>query len=325
MSKITKIGVVGLVLSFLAVYIHASNDKLTWTSLNVSTGMQGDAHLISKGNKHYLIDTGEVRVAREVLIPNLESKGINQIEAIIISHPHFDHYGGVFALVDNGIKIKTLYMNMPTKAQMDREWWGGKYDDLIRLRKRVTEAGTKIKTLKRGDSIVIDNNTKINILYYFDGIHTPVEKTDINDMSIICMLEHHNNKFLFTGDLNKKIGQWLADNAQDIKADIMKFPHHGTEGYAPDAFFDTVEARAYIVPGPEHLWESKRSKRARAYVEKNNTPCFVNGIDGNIVVESTKNGFTISSELTNKHANFKSVNENSILASLIAIYSSILK
>ena len=105
-------------------------------------------------------------------------------------------------------------------------------------------------------------------------------------MSVIAMLYHGKNKILFTGDLNKKLGGWIAKNAKDIHADILKFPHHGTEGFAPNSFFAAVNPKVVLVPGPKGLWCSKRSKRARELVDKNIYQAYVNGFNGNVEVVS---------------------------------------
>ena len=61
------------------------------------------------------------------MLAYLKKHDIKVIDKAFISHPHYDHYGGVWAALENGIKINHIYMNMATSKQMNREWWGGKY------------------------------------------------------------------------------------------------------------------------------------------------------------------------------------------------------
>jgi competence protein ComEC len=173
---------------------------------------------------------------------------------------------------------------------------GGNYRDLVAIVNSAKKYHIKILPIKRGDIYSFDENTYIKVLYAYDGIHTPVGTTDINDMSVIAMFHDGNNKFLFTGDLNKKLGKYLASHAKDIKADILKFPHHGTEGFAPNDFFDTVSPKVVLVPGPSSLWCSKRSKRARELVKNNNYIAYVNGFHGNVTVFSDGKTYKIYTE-----------------------------
>ncbi len=272
-------------------------DSLTWTSINVcSDTRQGDSHLISKNGKHYLIDGGHPEVTQTHFLPFLEQHKITHLDAVMINHPHSDHYGGIKALFENHIKIDRLYMNMPTPQQMKWEWWGGNYQDLVVIQKLATKSGTPISPIRQGDKFVFDKSSSIEVLYVYDGIHTPVGKTDINDMSAITMIKDGTNRFLLAGDLNLGLGTYLAENAQNIKADVLKVPHHGTEKLAPNSFFEKVSPKDIIVTAPRDLWCSKRSDRVRTLSEEKKYGTYVNGIQGHITVTSDGKTYTVTTE-----------------------------
>jgi len=138
--------------------------------------------------------------------------------------------------------------------------------------------------------------SKLKIVYAFDGINTPVGTTDINDMSLIIKVEHAQHKYLFTGDLNRAIGGYLADNSQEIAADVLDVPHHGTEGVAPNEFFARVGAKYALVPSPQALWCGDRSSRIRNWFQDHDIPVFVNGFSGHIRVEDYGNQLKISAQ-----------------------------
>ncbi len=98
------------------------------------------------------------------------------------------------------------------------------------------------------------------------------------------MMEHSGHRILFTGDLNRKLGQYVSERGSNIKADILKVPHHGTEGLAPNAFFAAVNAKFALVPSPAGLWCSERSARPRSWFRDNQVPVLVNGFSGNVTV-----------------------------------------
>ena len=270
---------------------------LTWTSINVcSDTRQGDAHLISKNGKHYLIDGGHPEVTQTHFLPFLEQHKITHLDAVMINHPHSDHYGGIKALFENHIKIDRLYMNMPTPQQMKQEWWGGSYQDLIDIQKLAAKNGTPISPIRQGDKFLFDKSSSMEVLYIYDGIHTPIGKTDINDMSAITMIKDGTNRFLLTGDLNLALGTYLAENAHNIKADVIKVPHHGTEKLAPNSFFEKVSPKDIVVTSPHDLWCSKRSKRIRTLAAEKKYGVYVNGIQGHITVTSDGKTYTIATE-----------------------------
>ena len=290
-------GVVALLLT--ACHAKHTDDTLTWDCINVNAHtQQGDAHLFSKDGKHVLVDAGHISYSKRFLLPLLQKREVKQIDDVLISHPHNDHYSGVKALFENNISIRTLHMNMPTKEQMDREYWGGTFSELLEIKQLALKHGTKVIPIRQGDKITFDKNCFMKVLYVYNGIDTPVGKTDINDMSAIMMVYHGKNRFLLTGDLNKKLGKYLAENANDIEADILKFPHHGTESFAPNSFFEKVHPKVLIVPSPKFLWSSKRSKRARMLAKEKGYKTYVSGYNGLITVISDGAGYAITTEVS---------------------------
>ena len=278
---------------------YSANKPLIWTMVNVNySPQQGDAHLIqtSKG-KNILIDTGHLDPARKVLVPFLQSKGIKKIDIAFITHPHKDHYQGLFAILENGIPIGEVYFNMPNREICDAEKpWGCDFEELVSFQTMLKSNQVKIVEAKAGTQFDLGLGSSLKILHAFDGVNTPVGRTDINDMSYIMLLKHGFNTALFTGDLNSKLGEYLAKESKDLKVDILKLPHHGTEGAAPDAFFAAADPKDVLVPSPALLWCTPRSARMKNWVESRKIPTYVNGFSGHVTVKMGFFGYQIDAE-----------------------------
>lgn len=294
----TSVAVAAFIL-LIAVVWYSFHKTLTWTMTNVNySPQQGDAHLIqtSKG-KNILIDTGHLGPARNALVPHLQKMGVKKIDTVFITHPHKDHYLGLLALLESGIPITTVYMNEVSRIACGAEMpFGCDYEELINYRAMLKSNKVEVLEAKAGMIFDLGFASSLKILYAFDGVHTPVGLTDINDMSYIMRLKHGFTTALFTGDLNAKLGNYLAQKGQDLKADILKLPHHGTEGAAPDSFYDAVSPKAVLVPSPALLWCSARSARMKNWVESRKIPSYVNGFSGNVTVSMNLFGFQIEAE-----------------------------
>jgi len=278
-------------------YLSAQGPDFEWTMVDVNySAQQADAHFIRvKNGKTILIDAGHRNTAEKSLLPFLKKRGVSELDIVFISHPHVDHYGGLEILLDSGIKIKEVCFNIPDKTVCDREIpWGCNYNDVLTLHKKLEDSGVSIKLAWAGQRYNLGKNTWIELLYAFDGVHTPVGETDVNDLSLIMMLHHKQYRFLFTGDLNHKIGAYLAKNSDNIAADILKIPHHGTEAVAPNSFFKKVSPKYGLVPAPKQLWLSERSKRIRNWFQQNNIPVYVNGLSGDIRVAVSGSDLTVT-------------------------------
>jgi beta-lactamase superfamily II metal-dependent hydrolase len=106
---------------------------------------------------------------------------------------------------------------------------------------------------------------------------------------------NNGSTVLFPGDLNKTVGAHLSGDER-MQAKFLKMPHHGLAGIAPNSFFETVNPKFVLVPGPKHLWCSSRGNQARQWVASRQVPTWVNGINGNIMVEFKPDETIISSE-----------------------------
>lgn len=276
--------------------IHAD---LEWTMVNVnSPGQKGDAHVITTGyNRNILIDAGDQKTAGQSLLPFLKKQGIKSFDIVFISHPHKDHYGGLDALLDNGIGIDEIYFDLPDRETCDREIpWGCDYTDILRMHRKLNRRGIIINKARAGQSFQMGKDVKLEVLYAFDTNDSPVPDSDINDLSLIMRVCHKKYSFLFTGDLNQKIGEYLAASADDISADVLKVPHHAIEDLAPNSFFEKVDPRYALISTPENLWASKQSERVRNWFVENEVPVYVSGISGNIRVAINGDELKISAE-----------------------------
>jgi competence protein ComEC len=278
---------------------YSANKPLTWTMINVNySPQQGDAHLIrtSKG-KNILIDTGHLAPARNALVPYLQKSGIKKIDTVFITHPHKDHYLGLLAILESGIPIETVYMNDIGRKECEAEMpFGCDYEEIVSYRAMLKNNQVKVLEGKAGMAFDLGLGSSLKILYAFDGVNTPVGRTDINDMSYIMLLKHGFNSALFTGDLNAKLGDYLAKEGKDLKVDILKLPHHGTEGAAPDAFFAAASPKDVLVPSPALLWCTPRSARMKNWVESRKIPTYVNGFSGHVTVKMGLFNYAIETE-----------------------------
>lgn len=96
--------------SALSIYCLPIENALTTEISFINVG-QGDSTLIRSGLTTILIDTGGLTytdIATNNLIPFFKSKRIYSVDAVLITHNDFDHYGALDSLKRN-IKVKNIY------------------------------------------------------------------------------------------------------------------------------------------------------------------------------------------------------------------------
>jgi len=267
--------------------------------INVSSqqlGLVGDAHVIKfASGQVYVIDTGnEGDSGGKKLVSHLQKERTKKIDKLFISHAHRDHYGGVIDLLNSSIVVHEIYFNIPYKEVCDQERpWGCDYDHLMNLRQLIKNKGINLKSIHMGDTYNPNKYTKFQALFVQSGVQKDIGKTDINDTSAVMKLTYGKRSVLFTGDLNWKVGEFLTGNAFDLKADILKVPHHGTEGVVTNQFFDAVQPKIAMVPSLTSVWISDRSRRIREYFYNKNIPAYVSALHGDVSILIGKDSLKI--------------------------------
>ena len=281
--------------------LTADPGPTVWRMLNVTPAEgQADCHLLRMADgRRVLIDAADAWDAPGAALARLQQLGIRRLHLVVLSHFHHDHYGRLLDLLRAGIAVDRVALNVPDKASADLERpWGCDWDDVqavlaeLRVRQvpyfRPNPGQRLMQVIQHG--VVVAG---IDVICCYNGIDTPVGRTDVNDTSIVLRVWHGPTRILFTGDLNRPIGAYLAASGADLKADILKAPHHGTEGTVPDEFFDRVGASAVLVPSPKGLWQSPRSLRIRNYFLDRKVPVYVSGIHGEVIVTLDGTGYMI--------------------------------
>ncbi len=209
-----------------------------------------------------------------------------------MSHAHQDHYEGFSAMIGSDFVIEDIYFNTPSAEIKDCCYNAADFNNHVQYWKK---NGVTVHTAATGDSFELGHTTLKVIHAQNDNL--PDQQIDVNDLSVIMQWQVGSYTTLFTGDLNKTMGQWLVDNkSNQLKADMLKVPHHGARGIAPVTFFEQVNPSYMMVPGPKWLWCGERGDLARTFSEKNAIPALVNGIHGSVITIFTDGSATISSD-----------------------------
>ena len=201
-----------------------------------------------------LWDPGE-----DIVSPYLWSRGIKRIGIVVLSHPHEDHLGGLFAVVRN-FQIGEFWhaANSLTPA----------YSSLL---ERVRQKGVAERTLAAGDELE-RGGAAVRVLWPPRSWRP--SGLPSNDDSLVLRLTYHGGSVLLTGDISTKVEQELLASGQDLDSQVLKVAHHGSNSSSNAEFLARVNPRLAMVtggsgdfgslPSPETL-ERLRERRIRVF------------------------------------------------------------
>ena len=171
---------------------------------------QADCALLECDGQFLLIDGGN-RDDSQLVVSYLEQQGVQELEAVVCTHAHEDHVGGLPAVL---AVYPTKAVYAPTKTYSSNI-----FDKFVYY---TDQQGLEITIPAPGDQFTL-GQAMVTVL-------GPVKSyAETNDTSIVLWVKYGETNFLFTGDMetdaeNDMLDYW--EGKVDWKADVLKVGHH---------------------------------------------------------------------------------------------------
>ncbi len=227
---------------------------------------QGDSILIYSNGYSALIDTGVSDAANDICAA-LGSLKIQKLDVLLLTHLDNDHIGGVERILD---VYKPQNLILP-EISIESEGLSSAYLAID----EVTTSGGEVFTATQGMNFKI-GDFNITVLAQLTEMNTE------NNRSIITMAEIDGKKFLLTGDIEAKGERALLKEGLDLKCDVLKVAHHGSNSSTTDEFLKAVKPRyAAISVGADNRYGHPHNE-VLSSLEYYNAKIYRTDLDGEI-------------------------------------------
>ena len=193
----------------------------------------GRTMLVDGGPRTWSYDAGE-----RVVLPFLRYAGVTRLDAVVASHPHSDHIGGLVSVLEQ----------MPVGSYIDA---GQPYDSWMaeRIQAVIGERGVDHVVVAAGDSVSGLGGWGGAILlptapFVNEGGPAPV---GLNNGSVVIRLTRGDQSILLTGDTEHETDAALAAWGERAKARILKVAHHGSRTSSSSVFLGAVQPEVALI------------------------------------------------------------------------------
>lgn len=181
--------------------------------------------------KTMLVDGGNAKNGSQV-VDFVRQYETDMLDFLVATHPHADHIGGLSEVI-NKIGAEKYYMPKVSHNTATYE----------KMLTAISDRGGKITAAKAG---VVVHSGKYNGIDFSAEIVAPVSDSykNLNNYSAVILLSYGEKKVLLTGD-----AETLSENqiTADIKADVLKVGHHGSDSSTGESFLKRVDPDAAII------------------------------------------------------------------------------
>ncbi len=205
-----------------------------WVMVACDVG-QGDAVALAAGaGRAVLVDTG---LEPDAVGACLDRLGVREVPLVILTHLHADHVGGLAGVL-RGRQVGAVAvgpLHLPAES-------------LARVQAVATAARVPVVDLTAGQQLQWPALT-LDVL----APRGPPPRTlgsdpgtELNEASVVLAAQTAAGRVLLSGDVELAAQAALLASGIDLRADVLKVPHHGSRFSVPE-FLDAVAPRLAVI------------------------------------------------------------------------------
>ena len=176
-----------------------------------------------------VIDAGPDPVAVDRCLHEL---GINRIPLLVLTHSHLDHVGGLSGVLHQRQVGRVVTSPLSDPASGHRLVIG-----------LLAGRGLSLEAVSAGAAFQV-GPIRLDVLGPLRLYHDT--RSDPNNSSVVIRASLHGERILLPGDAELEAQDELLRSGVDLRADILKVPHHGSAYSDPD-FLQAVHARLALI------------------------------------------------------------------------------
>ncbi len=204
----------------------------TWSMVACDVG-QGDALVLRTGpGAAVVVDTGPEPLAVDGCLRRL---GVTDVPLLVLTHLHADHVGGIVGVL-HGRQVGQIVTGPLLEPAAGR-------DAVVAALASVGRPAGDLAPAAAGTTARVGD---LGLEFLWPRRALRGTHSDPNNSSLIIRATIDGMTVLLTGDSEMEQQQAMLDAGLDLRADVLKVPHHGSR-FGSERFLAAVRARVAVI------------------------------------------------------------------------------
>ena len=262
--------------------LPTSGGNLTVYFLDVG---QGDSEfIISPSGNTMLIDAGPSGSGK-VIENDLNQIGVDdKINYVVATHPHEDHIGGISTILNDYTIGEFIDSGYPHTTKI--------YTTML---KTIDSKNIPFTTPRYGDVIAFDSSMTTEVI----SPDKDKKYSEINDRSIVIRMQYKNVSFLFMGDAQDDVENYLMWDWYHVKSTVLKVGHHGSDTSSTIGFLWKVHPEVSIIEVGDDNDYGHPSKNTLGKLAMVGSKVYRTDQDGTIMITTNGESYTVVCDKSN--------------------------
>ncbi|MGB3829802.1 MAG: ComEC/Rec2 family competence protein, partial [Ornithinimicrobium sp.] len=250
-----------------------------WVIVACDVG-QGDAIVLSTGpGSAIVVDVGQ---EAEPIADCLQDLGITRVDAVVLSHFHRDHVGGLAGVLDH-VEVGAAYVSPVREPPAEA----------ARTLDQLAHAGVPAHPLVAGDRVVWGAVTA-NVVWP-QADRPTIGGSVPNNSSLVLDVRTGPTRILLTGDIEEEAATSVRRALRGERFDVLKVAHHGSADQSDDLVAESGASVALISVGADNTF-GHPTPSALALLRQSAMLVRRTDLNGDIAVVRSGSGLSITSE-----------------------------
>jgi competence protein ComEC len=232
--------------------------------------------------RNVLYDVGsslsQAKAAEATLAPALWALRVDRVDAVFLSHAHFDHFKDILPLVER-FGIRQVFV--PPTFLRKRLQGDDKVVEALLAR------GVRVEFFGAGDRLAGTGSVEVAAVWPRGSIS---QTRAINNGSLVLAIGDGGRRLLLAGDIEPSGLAGLLEAEPGLRADAMLWPHHGHAPEAVGRFAAATGARALVISASPTF----APRDPPAWLKEHRMACFDTGEVGAVAIELRPEGVQAS-------------------------------